>query len=208
MTVIGLPVKILLFQDESRIAKVDPPLLPTGQALIEFEDDLMRSLVAAEDLDTLELLDCPRLLNLYTRYRALPDSLTDDQTALVYASLCIARFTQLRGGVATGMKDPRTLAREDITYYHKSRASLARWGRASITSMCKSTGSCVLMIGALYCLVIYVQINGGAGEHGEVLSLVAWQIRSLGLHQRHTAQLYPPQDLGGLLLRSYCYSET
>jgi hypothetical protein len=97
----------------------------------------MGALVTAEDLDRLEVLDCPRLLNMYSRYRALPTSLTDDQTALIYASLCMARFTQLRGGVATGMTEPHTLAREDVTYYRMARAALASWGRASITSMCE-----------------------------------------------------------------------
>lgn len=98
----------------------------------------MRSLVAAEDLDHLEVLDLPRLINLYTRYRALPHTLSDDQMALIYASLCTARFTQLRAGVAAAMKEPKTLAREDVTYYRMARAALARWGRASVTSLCES----------------------------------------------------------------------
>lgn len=97
----------------------------------------MRSLVSAEDIDNLEMLDSSRLLNLYARYRALPGSLTDDQTGLIYASLCVARHTQLRGSVAGGMVDPYTLNREDVTYYRMARESLRLWGRASITSMCK-----------------------------------------------------------------------
>jgi hypothetical protein len=65
-----------------------------------------------------------------------------------------------------------------------------------------------LISGALFCLTTYIQINGGSGEHGEVLALAAWQIRALGLHRRETAQLYAPQDMSEPLLQSYCYSET
>lgn len=57
-------------------------------------------------------------------------------------------------------------------------------------------------------MMVYVQIHGGASEHAEVLRLAAWQIKALGLHRRETAQLYPPQDMGGPLLMAYCYSET
>lgn len=97
----------------------------------------MGSLLAAEDFDHLHIFDGVRLLNLYNRYRALPHSLTDDETALIYASLCIARHTQMRGGVAGGMMDPRTPAREDVTYYRLARSSLASWGRSSTASMCE-----------------------------------------------------------------------
>ena len=83
----GQSLQPLLFRDEPRIANTIGSPLPTGQALIEFEDGLLRSLLSAEDLDNLEVLDSTRLLNLYSRYRALPDTLTDDQTALIYATL-------------------------------------------------------------------------------------------------------------------------
>lgn len=182
--------------------------LPNGPLLVEFEDDLMRSLIAAEDLDRLEVLDSPRLLNLYSRYRAIPHTLSDDELALIYASLCIARFTQLRGGVASGMKEPRTLAREDVTYYRLARDALSRQDRASIISLCKPWYQIFLITGALFCLTTYVLINGGAEEHAEVSRLSAWQIRTLGLHRRDTAQLYSPQDMGASLLLTYCYSET
>lgn len=135
----GLAVQPLLFTDEARTAWLEPTPLPTGQDLVEFEDSLMRSLMAAEDFNHLEIFDSNRLLNLYTRYRALPHSLTDDQMALINASLCIARHTQLRGGVAGGMTHPRTLAREDVTYYRMARTALASWGRASTTSMCEQS---------------------------------------------------------------------
>ena len=97
----------------------------------------MSHLLTAPDLDRLDTIDRPRLLNLYNRYRALPTSLTDDQKALVYAALCIARHSQMRDGPATAMFDPATPSREDVTYYHMSKDAVQAWNRPSVDALCK-----------------------------------------------------------------------
>lgn len=67
---------------------------------------------------------------------------------------------------------------------------------------------CIDGSGALFSMVMWVQIHGGAAEYREITSHWAWQIRNLGLHKQATAQLYPPQDMSETLLATYCFSET
>lgn len=105
--------------------------------IVEFENNLMSHLITAQDLDRLDTIDRPRLLNLYNRYRVLPTSLTEDQKALVYAVLCIARHTQMRDGPAAAMFDPATPSREDVTYFHMAREAIRAWSRPSVDALCR-----------------------------------------------------------------------
>ena len=132
-----VPLQPLLFQDEPRLARLPATPLPPPSMIVDFENNLMSHLLTAPDLDRLETIDRPRLLNLYNRYRALPTSLTDDQKALVYAALCIARHSQMRDGPATAMFDPATPSREDVTYYHMSKDAVQAWNRPSVDALCK-----------------------------------------------------------------------
>jgi hypothetical protein len=136
---IGLPLKPLLFQDERRIARLIATPLPPAALIVDFENNLMSHLITAPDLDRLDSLDRPRLLNLYNRYRALPSSLTEDQRGLVYAALCVARHHQMRAGPATAMFDPETPSREDVTYFHMAREAIDTWGRPSVDALCLSS---------------------------------------------------------------------
>ena len=135
---LGLPLQPLLFQDEPRIARLIATPLPPPSLIVDFENNLMSHLITAPDLDRLDSLDRPRLLNLYNRYRALPSSLTEDQRALIYAALCVARHYQMRAGPATAMFDPETPSREDVTYFHMAREAIDAWGRPSVDALCKS----------------------------------------------------------------------
>jgi hypothetical protein len=101
-----------------------------------FEDGLIDSLVS-EELEYFECLDAARLVNLYSRYRASPESLEGDEKALVYASLSLARYIQLRRHSATGPGDTSNSS-EDVTYFRMAREALKSWGKASITSICTS----------------------------------------------------------------------
>jgi hypothetical protein len=132
-----MPLHPLLFQDEARLNRIPATPLPPASTIVDFENNLMSHLLTAPDLDRLETIDRPRLLNLYNRYRALPTSLTDDQKALVYAALCIGRHSQMREGPATLMFDPTTTAREDVTYFHMAKEAVRAWGRPSVDALCK-----------------------------------------------------------------------
>lgn len=134
----GLPLQPLLFQDEPRIARLHATPLPPASMIVDFENNLMSHLITAPDLDRLDSLDRPRLLNLYNRYRALPSSLTEDQRALIYAALCVARHYQMRAGPATAMFDPETPSREDVTYFHMAKSAIDAWGRPSVDALCTS----------------------------------------------------------------------
>jgi hypothetical protein len=86
----------------------------------------------------LRTIDRPRLLSLYGRYRAVPDSLTEDQKALIYASLCLARHTQISQlDRQDGSEEQNTPSREDVTYYRMAYGLLRAWGRPSIYSVCE-----------------------------------------------------------------------
>lgn len=65
-----------------------------------------------------------------------------------------------------------------------------------------------LTAGALFCMVTFVQLNGGLEEYRDITSMWAWQVSELGLHKQATAQLYTSQDMSETMLASYCYSET
>jgi len=133
----GLNAELLLFHDHPRLVNMIATPLPPFPERIDFEDGLIKSLVSADGLEHLECLDGPQLVDLYLRHRASPGALTEDQNAVIYASLCLARCTQLRRGPA-GVVDNHVIDfREDLTYYRMARSSLDAYGKASITSMCK-----------------------------------------------------------------------
>lgn len=121
-------------------AENSSPLPPYPQRT-EFEDDLMQHL-ALNSLDTyfdpLNKYDQHRVFNLYARHRALPDTLADDETALLYASLCVAMHTRMSRYVSSGA--PRPATREDITYFRMSLHALTAWNRPSILAVCKGAG--------------------------------------------------------------------
>jgi hypothetical protein len=131
----------LIFKDHSRISTLPATPLPPPPILSAFEDALMSHLITSIDFEQhgreLRTIERPRLLSLYGRYRAVPDSLTEDQRALIYASLCLARHTQitaqtdrLESGESNGP------SREDVTYYRMAHDLLAAWGRPSVYSVC------------------------------------------------------------------------
>lgn len=85
---------------------------------------------------TFKLLDIGICRSLYLRYCAMPNSLNEDQTAMVYAMLCLSRFAQIRADINKGTPlASGVMSREDITYYHMSCDALKRWGRPSLTSI-------------------------------------------------------------------------
>lgn len=50
-------------------------------------------------------------------------------------------------------------------------------------------------IGALVCLVPYSQGNGGLAENRELLRMMAWQVRKLGLHRTDMGKLYLSDEM-------------
>jgi hypothetical protein len=176
--------------------------------IVDFENNLMSHLLTAPDLDRLDTIDRPRLLNLYNRYRALPTSLTDDQKALVYAALCIARHSQMRDGPATAMFDPATPSREDVTYYRMSKDAVQAWNRPSVDALCTYRAIAGLIVGALFCLSSYVTPHGGMQDMRDILGQMAWQVKELGLHRIATSKLYPPQDMVQHLTAAFVYTDT
>lgn len=130
-----------MFSDQYRLSALQADPLPTQPIRSAFEDGLITHLITTVDFEQhsreLRTIDRPRLLSLYGRYRAVPNSLTDDQKALIFASLCLARHTQIttpsNGEIGQGSKP----SREDVTYYRLACEMLQTWGRSSIYSVCK-----------------------------------------------------------------------
>lgn len=89
--------------------------------------------------ERLKLLDTGYYLGLYARHRALPHSLSEDQTAIVYAVLCLARFAQIRADINNGTSLASGVSREDITYFHLACDALKRWGRPSLSALRQSS---------------------------------------------------------------------
>ena len=129
----------MIFKDHSRISTLPATPLPRPPILPAFEDALMSHLITSMDFEQhgreLRTIDRPRLLSLYGRYRAVPDSLTEDQRALIYASLCLARHTQITQ--VERQVEGSGPSREDVTYYRMSYDLLKAWNRPSVYSVCK-----------------------------------------------------------------------
>lgn len=143
----GLPFSQLVFKVETRLAGIPPTPLPPQPLLTELENELMEQLlqVASDVFDARSDPGADRTLlrSLYGRYRAMPNSLTDDQTALIYAALCTSRFAQIRVALSEGENLTLTDAsREDITYYHKAYDCLAKWNRPSLVALCRCKIQC------------------------------------------------------------------
>jgi len=136
--VTGLSPELLLFHDSPRLDLLVATPLPPYPTRRDFEDGLIESLVSNDDHTFFKCLDGPRLIDIYSSYRACPESLAEDQSALIYASLCLARYTRIRRGMSGGIRDQETPCREDVTYYRLAKQALATWGDASIISMCTS----------------------------------------------------------------------
>lgn len=82
------------------------------------------------EFDSLDFTDKPQLISLYSRYRALPTSLTEDQLALIYAALCTARALEVMNFQDEGVT-------EDVTYYSLACEQLRKWNRPSNYACCK-----------------------------------------------------------------------
>lgn len=133
LTSTGVSLGSLDTPETARLPRLQgTPLLQDTQDRDRFELSLMEHLVTAPDLDRYNSIDKPRLWNTYQRYRALPSSLTDDQRALVFASLCISRFSQV-----LSLPQALRLEREDVTYYRMAQEALSRWARPSTVALCE-----------------------------------------------------------------------
>lgn len=77
-------------------------------------------------------------MDLYSKYRSSPETLTEDDNALIYASLCLARYNQLRREAVHVMRRVDAPPREHLTYYRMAREALESWDKATITATCKS----------------------------------------------------------------------
>lgn len=210
----GLPFSQLVFKVDTRLAGIPPTPLPPQPLLTEYEDMLMEQLLQVQSNDVFDARSDPNadrtlLRSLYGRYRAMPNSLTDDQTALVYAALCTSRFAQIRVAISEGEHLTVTdESREDITYYHKSYNALASWNRPSLVALCESpAGDQKLTLGALFYLIPFSIGMGGPAESKDLLQQMAWQVKELGLHRRQTASLYQPHDQVGALFSAFFYTE-
>ncbi|KAL1410483.1 hypothetical protein Q8F55_004496 [Vanrija albida] len=191
----NLPIASLVFKVDSRVTHLPGTPLPPPPIIEQFEDSLMDGFVVSSEFMQIDHLNIDRtwLLSLYGRYRTLPNSLTDDQTALIYATLCVSRFSQIRASMNNGTNEP---TREDLTYFHLACNALGAWGRPSTTAL-----------RALLCLSPFAFGVGGPAETRTVLSQLAWQVKELGLHHRSTATLYQPQEQASTLFSAYFYAD-
>ncbi|KIR99758.1 hypothetical protein L804_02390 [Cryptococcus deuterogattii 2001/935-1] len=198
----------LRFSIEIRLEPVHGPPLPSPPLIHTFEDALIDHLFNFSSLDRLQgadrprFLDRPQLLSLYSRFRAVPNSLTDDQKAFVYATLCLSRFNQIKREWEQRVEEGGTpgmggeVAREDVTYFWKACRALRDWNRPSIFAMW-----------ALFCLVPYTIWMGTPGEMRALLEQTAWHSTELGLHKEATASLYAPHEQVRLLFSAFYYSD-
>ena len=138
-----IPYTQLEYKDEHRLRRLQAYTLPLPADIAQFEDQLMETFVESPDFDHLRWVDRPRLLSLYGRYRAIPNSISDDQKSLLYAALCLARFNQIhsrpRGDADSApVTTVDELVLEDVTYFTMACQRIATWNQPSIYALCRS----------------------------------------------------------------------
>jgi hypothetical protein len=143
LTLPGVPYDQLVASDETRLKQIQPTPLPAEPAIAEFEDNLMQHFVSSPDFDHLDWLDRPRLMGLYRRYRALPNSVAEDKKALIVSALCLARYSQLsyrfeEGIPTTSTTDLEPKRREDVTYYNIVKETVNKLNQPSVHALCTS----------------------------------------------------------------------
>jgi hypothetical protein len=185
----------MVFQDETRLSALHASPLPPDSDIEAFEDELMRHLIITNDLEQASALDRLQIVTLYNRYRIFPTALTADQKAMVYAALCLAKHAMMKAYISSGTPDAPVQTREDVTYFRMACECLAQWSFPSVHALCTSVsdvrgGAVTYTTGALVCLVPYSQAHGGLGENRELLRMMAWQVRKLGLHRTDMGKLY------------------
>lgn len=193
----NVPFSSLVFTVETKLANYPHTPLPPASVLGDFEDQLIDELFTQPEVQDRREQDRTLLRSLYARYRAVPHSLTDDQLALIYAALCIARYNQIRNSMPDGSHIiTEGIPREDVTYYKMAYSALASWQKPSLTALW-----------AYFYLTPYTIGNGGPGETRDLLTQMAWQIRQLGINRQQTANLYTEQDQVGALFSAFFYTE-
>lgn len=134
----GLPATSLIFQDEERMANLFATPLPHSPAdLISFEDELMRHLILSRDATQHGRIGKSQFVTLYNRYRSEPLSMSDDQRAVVYGMLCLAKHDTMKVFVQSGIPTIESQTREDVTYFRMACACLAGVTEPSIYAVCE-----------------------------------------------------------------------
>lgn len=211
----GIPLAQLVLKIDTRLSSTRGTDLPAPPELYAYEDSLVDYFMTSPEVGLIErprLVDTTFFLGLYARHRALPHSLSEDQTAIVYAVLCLARFAQIRADINAGLPlTAENMSREDITYFHLACDALKRWGRPSLSALRESSlpglRGVLLTAGALFCLNSFTIGIGGPAETKAIMNSMAWQIRELGLNQQFTATMYDEQEQVGLLYSNFFYSD-
>jgi hypothetical protein len=130
-----------VFKVPTRLSGTQGTPLPSPPDLYLYEDSLVDYFMTSPELgptERVKFLDTASYIGLYSRHRALPQSLGEDQIAIVYAVLCLARFAQIRADINKGTPlAGGDLSREDITYFHLSFDALKRWARPSLFALRK-----------------------------------------------------------------------
>ena len=126
---IGVPTDDLFPELPARLETLAGSPLPGTLSLRIFEDALMDRFKVAPLFNHINALDRPSILTLYGRYRALPNTINEDELAFIYAVLCIIRYSEIR------LNENQPDLRHDVTYYRQALLSLRGWHRASIWSM-------------------------------------------------------------------------
>lgn len=133
----------LHIDDRARLSRFRAAALLPAPLLQEYEDSLITFLETSPSVTHLDFISPSRLTEIYKRYRALPNSLTDDHKALLHACFCLASFTLARTKKGIdGHQDVQANGeeedREDVTYFRMACEELARWNRPSTAALCTS----------------------------------------------------------------------
>lgn len=82
-------------------------------------------------------MTAPRVMNLFERYLSAPQTLSPDQTALMFSCLALGYIRMQTFGNERHARVVRDEDRMDVPYFRHAVHVLDKWGSASFTSLRK-----------------------------------------------------------------------
>ena len=156
----------------------------------------------------LDVNDREKARALFPRFAALPSSLSGDQQAFIYACLCMAADMQRDDHWAGQAADRLKMENLAAGYFHLACETVGLWSGPSMLTLCECSCMARLSVAALQYLITFAAARGSKMQTEPLLQKMAWQIRQLGLCQKHTAVLYPPTDQVEILLTAVIYMDS
>ncbi|BGP40567.1 hypothetical protein JCM10449v2_004529 [Rhodotorula kratochvilovae] len=177
----GTPISLALPDVDTQPALALDTPLPTLPTFPDADLDALCDTFVREVLVFFTFLSPARLHQLVQRQRDLPETLTADQLALLYAVYAMGYLRRITAAQATVTNTSDAgVARADVAWFRHAFQLVG--DVASVTAL-----------QTLHILQLYTLAAASVHTSRQVLSKICWGVQELGLHKQATANAYPPE---------------